>query len=451
MNISASFNFQDIRQDAHLILQAGLQAVEPANLIQKAIEKLKLERGPVFQSFFESTDQEIILVGAGKAVTAMTRGLLAAMEQRVIRGNTIGSSQAQAPLSTIEYTVGGHPVPDESSLRASQRLISFIENTAASTGIVNLLSGGASSLLSIPEKPLTLADLQQLYQVLIHCGATIDEINCLRKHCSVLAGGGLAKVARPRKVLSFIISDVVGDPLDVIGSGPTAPDESSFIDAMNIVTHYKLEHKIPATVFNLVQAGCNGEIPETPGVNDPIFEKVTNIIVGNNHMALEKMAWKAQQLGYEPLILSDLRAGTVHDLAHKHMAIIFQDEPTESQIPPPIAYISGGEGTVNVTGSGKGGRNQEFVLESITAIAGHPIVVASMGSDGIDGNTAAAGAIADGWSLTRARKKALDHHEYLHHNDSFHFFEALHDLIITGPTGTNVMDLRLILTRKDVP
>jgi hydroxypyruvate reductase len=312
--------------------------------------------------------------------------------------------------------------------------------------ILCLISGGASALLPLPAPPIALEEKQAVTQMLLASGASIQEINAVRKHLSAIKGGQLARMARPAKVISLLLSDVVGDQLDVIGSGPTAPDASTFADAQSVLDKYGLSARLPAAVRERIAAGVRGDLPETPKENDPAFRRTRNFIVGSNRLAVDAAEARARQLGFEPLVLSTTMEGETREVARVHAAIAREVVASGRPVKRPACLISGGETTVTLRGGGLGGRNQEFVLAAAIELAGCPgVVVLSAGTDGTDGPTDAAGAIADGTTVAAAAAKGLDARRYLADNDSFHFFEAAGGLLITGPTRTNVMDVRLVL------
>ena len=308
--------------------------------------------------------------------------------------------------------------------------------------MVCLISGGGSALLPLPAEPITLAEKQETTKLLLACGANIHEINAVRKHISRIKGGQLARLAYPATVISLLLSDVIGDNLDVIGSGPTAPDASTFADAWAILEKYGIGGRVPAPVRERLERGMRGEIPETPKAGDPVFERTENRIVGSNRLAVDAAAKRARELGFRTLVLSTFIEGETRDVARMHGAIAKEMVRTGRPVKPPACIITGGETTVTLRGSGLGGRNQEFVLAAAMEIAGLPdTVVFSAGTDGTDGPTDAAGAIADGRTLERGPDAAA----FLANNDSYHYFERLGDLVVTGPTNTNVMDVRIVL------
>jgi hydroxypyruvate reductase len=297
-------------------------------------------------------------------------------------------------------------------------------------------------LLPSPAAPITLAEKQKTTRLLLACGATIHEINAVRKHISAIKGGQLAKLAAPARVVTLALSDVVGDQLDVIGSGPTAPDLSTFGDALAALDRYEIRARVPRNVRNRLENG--GIQDETPKPGDPLFERVENLVVGSNQKSLEAAAVRAKSLGYRTLILASTIEGETRDVARMHAAIARQIRVNGQPVRAPACIISGGETTVTIRGKGKGGRNQEFALAAAIDIAGlKNTLILSAGTDGTDGPTDAAGAMADGTTCERSKMDAAQ--AALAANDSYPFFEKLGDLVITGSTGTNVMDLHLVL------
>ncbi|MEE8448421.1 MAG: DUF4147 domain-containing protein, partial [Thermodesulfobacteriota bacterium] len=306
--------------------------------------------------------------------------------------------------------------------------------------------GGGSALLPLPVSGISLEEKQRTTELLLACGAGIDEVNAIRKHISRIKGGGLARLVYPATLICFILSDAVGDPLDVIASGPTVPDSTTFSQCLEIMEKYDLTDKVPATVLRHIQRGVKDPGLETPKSAEPGFKKIQNIIIANNMQALKAAARKAEQLGYRPLILSSMVEGETREVARVHAAIAREIASSGHPLPPPACILSGGETTVTLRGKGLGGRNQEFALACALALAGlNRVVVLSGGTDGTDGPTDAAGAIVGGSTVKRAHRLSLDPAAFLRNNDSYHFFERLGDLLITGPTLTNVMDLRIML------
>ena len=353
------------------------------------------------------------------------------------------------PLKKVRVMEAGHPIPDEAGLQATRFLLDRLQECTAEDLVLGAFSGGGSALSPAPRPPLELSEKQETTRLLLDCGATIFELNAIRKHLSVCKGGQLAKIAYPATLVSLILSDVVGDTLDAIASGPTVPDSSTFADCLQIVERYALSEKLPPPVLKLLRDGAQGLIEETPKAGDPVFQRVQNLIVGNNRSALLAAAQKAEQLGYHTLILSSFIQGEAREIAHAFAAVGKEIVASGHPVSPPACILAGGETTVTIRGGGKGGRNQELALAAALAIEGWPqIAILSAGTDGSDGPTDAAGAFADGDTCRRALQKGINPQAYLLNNDSYNFFKELEDLLITGPTRTNVMDVICLLVNK---
>jgi hydroxypyruvate reductase len=385
-------------------------------------------------------------LGAGKAAAKMASAVEELLPDKISSGIVIVKYGHKLPLNLVEIVEAGHPLPDEAGVAGTTRIVELLRQATEEDLVILLLSGGGSALLPCPVDPITLEDKIRTSQTLLDCGATIHEINAVRKHISKIKGGRLARLAHPATLVSLILSDVVGDDLDAIASGPTVPDSSSFADCLLVVERYELKEKIPPRVRAFLEAGAGGEVEETPKAGEPIFQHVRNVIVGNNRMAVEAARVKAEGLGYNTLALSSFIEGEAKVVAAAHAAIAKEIITTGNPIRRPACVLSGGETTVTVRGAGLGGRNQEFSLAAAAAIDGADgVVILSGGTDGTDGPTDAAGGVVDGTTLQRGRDKGLDAADFLRRNDSHTFLSAVGDLLVTGPTFTNVMDLRLVL------
>ncbi len=435
-----------LRDSACQIFRASLRAVDPAEAVRR---HLLCEGGHLLAggaSYPLDSIERIVLVGAGKASGAMAEAVEGIVGDRIADGLVTVTAGQSFPTRRVRLQPAGHPIPDEAGLRGAETILSLLSSAGERDLVIALISGGGSALLPLPVTGVRLADKQEMTRQLLACGATIKESNVIRKHLSRMKGGRLAAAAAPAHLIALILSDVVGDPLDAIASGPTAPDGSSYADAWAIVQKYDLERTAPLAVLRHMRAGLRGEAPETPKPQDPLFAKVRNIIVGSNLQALKGAASRARALGLSPLILSSSVEGDTREVARVHAALAREVRATGNPLPPPACLISGGETTVTLRGKGQGGRNQEFVLVAALEIEGiQDVVVFSAGTDGADGPTDAAGAIADGATVLRARSLGLDPVRVLDDNDSYHLFQRLGDLVVTGPTNTNVMDIRLIL------
>jgi len=390
--------------------------------------------------------RRVLVAGAGKAGATMAQAVERLLGRRIAGGLINVKYGHLAKLRRIELHECGHPVPDEAGVRGAERIAAIAREAGPEDLLVFLGSGGASALMPSPAPPITLEEKQATTRLLLASGANIHEVNAVRKHISLLKGGQLVRLAHPATVVSLLLSDVIGDDLDVIGSGPTAPDASTFAVAHTVLDKYGLLDKAPRAVMERIEAGRRGEIPETPKPGDDLFERVQDLVVGSNALAVEAAAAEARRLGLRPLVLSTLIEGETRDVARMHAAIAREAVLSGRPVKPPVCLISGGETTVTLRGDGLGGRNQEFVLAAAMDLAGLAnVVVLSGGTDGTDGPTDAAGAIADGQTISRAGELGLDAAKLLANNDSYHFFEPLGDLVKTGPTNTNVMDVRLVL------
>ena len=427
------------------IFHAGLTAADPVGAILRHV-KLAGDTLEVGEKRYDlARCSGIYVVGAGKASARMAQALEQILDSRLSGVINVKYGHA-VPLKAIKVNEAGHPVPDEAGVPGTLEILRLLEQCNERSLVFFLVSGGGSALLPCPADGLTLKDKQRTTQALLECGATIHEINAVRKHISRVKGGRLAKAAHPATVVSLILSDVVGDSLDSIASGPTVPDPSTFADCLRVIENYRIEEKIPPAVRSHLERGAKGELEETPKPTDPIFQSVQNLIVGSNRLALEAAKEKAKELGYHGLILSSLIQGETREAAGFHAAIGKEILETGNPVTRPACVISGGETTVTIQGGGLGGRNQEFALAAAVGIANaEGIVVLGGGTDGTDGPTDAAGAWADGTTCARARAMGMNPMSYLADNDSYRFFQRLGDLLITGPTFTNVMDLRLVL------
>lgn len=430
-----------LSRDALRIFRAALKAAAPGEAVLRHLVLTRgvLAAGP--KRYRLDTFQNVYVIGAGKASAQMAQPIERLLGKRIAGGLINVKYGHTAPLRRIELNQCGHPLPDRNGELGAQRIAEIARHAGPNDLVVCLISGGASALLPLPAPPVTLEEKQETTRLLLHCGANIHELNCVRKHISAIKGGQLAALAWPATVLALILSDVIGDDLDVIGSGPTVPDRSTFAGALAILAKYGIADKVPESV----RQRLNSAAPETPKPGDKIFSQVQNLIVGSNRLAVDAAAQQARALGYRTAVLSTFIEGETRDVARVHAAIAREIRATGQPVKPPACLISGGETTVTIRGTGLGGRNQEFALAAALDIAGlKDVVVLSAGTDGTDGPTDAAGAIADGTTIARSKLNAP---AYLAGNDSYHFFENLGDLIKTGPTGTNVADVRILLVR----
>lgn len=393
--------------------------------------------------------RRVICVGAGKASAGMARALEYLLGDR-LEGGIINVKYGHGlPLRKIKLNEAGHPLPDENGVRGSMEIARILTDASEEDLVLCVLSGGASALLTLPAPGLTLEDKQAVTRILLGCGARIQEINAIRKHLSALKGGQLARLASPATLIALILSDVVGHRLDVVASGPTLPDGSTFQECLKILDKYGIAHKVPSRVRDRLERGALGEVPETLKAGDPAFLKVQNLVIGSNATALNAAREKAEELGFNTFVLTSYITGEAREIAHLFPAIAMQILGTGSPVKPPACLLAGGETTVTIRGQGKGGRCQEMALAAAIEMEGlKNALLLCGGTDGNDGPTDAAGAIIDGGTLETALKKGLDPLQYLQASDSYSFFKALGEQFITGPTNTNVMDIYILLVSQ---
>jgi len=438
---------RDIHHDARKIFGAGLKAADPKEAVKRSI--VMKGHGTVQiagKSVVIADYNDIYVVGAGKAAAPMAQAVEEIFGKRIKSGSVTTKYGHGLPLKRISLLEASHPMPDEAGLVGSQAILDVLKGAGESDLVMCLISGGGSALMPLPVDGISLEDKQKTTGVLLACGATIHEINAIRKHISAIKGGKLARAAAPATVVSLLLSDVIGDNLDVIASGPTVPDHSTYADCFAIIKKYAIEDKIPQAVLSYLREGAEGRHDETPKEDDPTFHRSTTTVIGSGSISLFAAKEFAEKAGYNSLILSSSIEGETKDAALVHAAIAKEVQKSGNPVTPPACIISGGETTVTIRGTGLGGRNMEFVLAAAQEIDGdNGIIILSGGTDGTDGPTDAAGAVADGTTLVRAREKGMVSTDYLANNDSYHFFEALDDLLKTGPTMTNVMDLRVML------
>jgi hydroxypyruvate reductase len=435
-----------MRSDAVGIFEKALQAVDP-QLAVKRYCRLENEYFLIGDRRYDLNHYDnIIVIGAGKATAPMAAALEDILDKRISSGVIVVKYDHSVDLKQVKIVEAGHPLPDENGQRGANSILNAVRGLGKNDLVLCLISGGGSALLPLPAHGVTLEDKQEVAKVLLSCGATIHEINTIRKHISLIKGGRLAQETYPATIITFILSDVVGDDLDVIASGPTVPDSSTFLQCLKIIDKYNIRNVVPKAVIHHFEAGVSGKIPETPKKGDIVFENTQNIIIGSNIESLMSAKQKAQSLGYNVLVLSSMIEGETRYVAHVHGAIAKEIIKTGNPISTPACILSGGETTVTLTGDGVGGRNQEFALAAAMDISDSSnIVILSAGTDGTDGPTSAAGAFSDTLTLKRADAMGLDPYKFLTNNDAFNFFNKLDDLFITGPTNTNVMDLRIVL------
>jgi glycerate 2-kinase len=436
------------REHLDEIRTAALGAVEPAAAVGRFLTREgDLLRAGEFR--FPLGSRPVRLVAAGKAAAAMAGAAAEILGDRLGSGVVVtkhGHLDGRPFPPGVDLLEAGHPVPDDGGLAGVERIERLLEGCREGDLVLALLSGGASALMPDPAEGLTLADLQATTSLLLRSGAPIGEVNAVRKHLSRLKGGQLARKAQPAATLALILSDVVGDPLDVIASGPTAPDPTTFAGAWSVLARRGVLASIPAAVRRRLQDGVEDRLPETPKANDPLFGRVVNLLVGSNRLAAEAAAAKGEALGYRPLLLSTFVEGEAREVAKVAVALGREVAASGRPVPSPACIVLGGETTVTIHGSGRGGRNQELALAAALALEGNGrISLMALATDGTDGPTDGAGGVVDGSTAAAIRAAGIDPSAALRENDSYAALEACGALLKTGPTGTNVNDLLVIL------
>ena len=433
---------------AEKIFLEGVESVTPDRLIRAVIRRdgniLAIENRILSLDALEN----IYVVGAGKASALMGEEVEKLLGDRITEGHIVVKYGFSRKLRHIKITEAGHPVPDSNGFKAAREIVRICEKAGANDLVICLFSGGGSSLLPDIPAGCTADDMIQLTDLLVNCGAGISEINAVRKHLSAIKGGQLARLAFPASLVNLIISDVPGDRLDVIASGPTVADPTTFNKALTVLDSYGLKSRISPAIINYLNEGSAGKRPETPKENDMVFTRTHNILVGRNRMALEAAKKKALEYNINAVIIDDQLQGDIPAVAEYlvNTALKFRNDKGEAK---PVCLLFGGETTVKMSGNGLGGRNQHLALASALLLENYPgITILCAGSDGNDGPTGAAGAVVDSESANSARNHSIDPEKYFTAFDSFHFFKEAGGHIITGPTLTNVMDIIVILIKN---
>ena len=439
----------DLKSTALQIVNGAIDVVKPDRLIQ---EKLSLN-GSILtiegQDFNLDDYDKVYVVGAGKASAFMAREIETLLADRLFYGVISVKYGHAAYCRKIRILEAGHPVVDDNSLRATAQILQTVKEVGERDLVLCLLSGGGSALMEYLPEGINLKDLQSVFNVLLSSGANIEEMNAVRKHLSMVKGGQLAREISPATCVSLILSDVIGDPLESIASGPTAPDSTTFKDAWGVIEKYHLADRLPDAIRKHLQDGLDGKIPDTLKEGDPAFGKVHHFILGNNYEALKTAERLARKEGFNTLILSTRIQGEAREVAKVCAAIAREIKSRQIPLAPPACVLMGGETTVTIRGDGKGGRNQELALAAMLSMPedDDDYLIVSCGSDGNDGPTDAAGGLASAEILRTGRKSGLNPKKFLEQNNSYPFLEKAAGLIITGPTGTNVMDIMVILVK----
>lgn len=428
-------------------LESALDSVEPKKLLKSKIRVLGSNLLVDSFCFDLEKFKHIYVVGGGKAGEMMVEGLEEVLGTRLTSGVVnVPTRKSKLRSGVVELNEASHPIPNEAGVEGTERMMAIAELAEEDDLLICLISGGGSSLMPLPREGLSLAEKQVTTSALLKSGATISEINAVRKHLSAFKGGGLAKKAYPATVLNLVLSDVVGDPLDAIASGPTVPDLSTYKDAVTVLKNYNLWEKAPLTVRKILTEGVQGHLGETPKPENSVFSKVNSVVIGNNRTAGLAAFEYLKSKGLKALFLSASLEGEAKHVGTFLSSMAREITVSGNPVGMPSAIVIGGETTVTVRGKGIGGRNQELALSAAIGISNvEGCVIASMSTDGTDGPTDAAGAIVDHFSAERASEAGLSPHDYLNNNDAYTFFSKIGDLIFTGPTGTNVNDLSVIV------
>ncbi|MBI3941934.1 MAG: glycerate kinase [Chloroflexi bacterium] len=434
-----------LRSEKHRVasvLSAALQAVDPAAAVKRELH-LKSDGLLVGDRKFPlGAGSRIVVVGAGKASARMAQAAAEILEPRLAGGVIVTRYGSAVPAGNIKIIEAGHPVPDEAGVEGARQIIELLQSSGEHDVVLCLISGGGSALLPLPAANLSLGDVQRTTNLLLRSGATIQQLNCVRKHLAALTGGQLVRHAAPAQVISLILSDVVGSPLHVIASGPTVPDPTTFRQAWDILERFQLPAQVPGQVRDRLQMGKAGKLPETPKPGDALFDQVYNMVIGSNIVAATAALEAAREQGFNTLFLTSYLEGEAREVAHAIAAVAKEIAASSHPCQVPACVVAGGETTVTVRGTGKGGRNQEIAVAGSLALDGwSKILMVALATDGSDGPTEAAGGVCDGNSVSRARELHLNPIQALSENNTFPYLESLGDLLVTGPTYTNVNDL----------
>ncbi len=422
------------------ILSAAINGIDPASAVRRYV----LKNGDILSISGRMYDlrsfRRVIILGMGKASHAMAVELADILADRHSTGLVISKEAARSPGSSMIFMVGGHPIPDSRSLEAGIKVLELLSSLGPDDLLICLISGGGSALVAAPANGVSLPDIQTLTSVLLTCGARIDEMNAIRRRLDKLKGGGIIKMAGGAAVIGLILSDVVGNSLEAIASGPTSPDPATREETLSILAKYELKNRIPNTILQSLKTS-----PETPKPGDPIFTNVQNVIVGCNLQAAQAALSQAEAEGFHPYLLSEELQGEACQVAFELATTLRQTALTGNPVPAPSCIVAGGETTVTLKGNGKGGRNTELALAAVTELADFPrVMLVSLATDGEDGPTDAAGAVVTGETFRRAAGLGLQPGIFLEQNDSYSFFSRLEDLLKPGPTSTNANDLVLM-------
>lgn len=437
------------REALKIIAERTLSELAPEKCLLRTV---RIQNGKIFAGLYRydlRRFRRVIVVGFGKASARMASALENLLGNRISEGFAVTAEGCAVPTKIIEVAEAGHPVPDERTLQAGQRILNLVKSASEEDLVIVLISGGGSALFEIPLPGLSLADLAQTTSLLLRAGATIQEMNAVRKHLSSVKGGRLAQIAQAAKILALVLSDVPGDDFATIASGPTAPDPTSFAQAVRVLETKGIWNAVPKAVREHLLAGAAGKIPETPKPGDPCFRRVRHVLIGSGRTALTLAQNTGRNLGFRSLVLTSTLRGEAREVAKFFAALAEEERRFKKPVPPPALLLAAGETTVTVRGEGRGGRNQELALSFALEIQGlSGVALLALATDGRDGLTDAAGAIVDGETVDRIKAADVDPLKALAQNDSYTALSAARDLLLTGPTGTNVADLVILAVER---
>lgn len=449
MNISLVPLKEKLEKDINYIVNQALLSVSPYYCVADKIYILGSDLFVFEKKIDLNKKKNIYVIGVGKAVIPMAGAVLDKIGSRITSGLIISKHQINKKENVfgdkIQICFGGHPIPSGQSLESTKKLITFLKKVTENDLIINLVSGGGSALMVLPPEGITLTDITHLTTVLLKSGAGIHEINTIRKHIDMIKGGGLARMTYPAHMETLILSDVLGDQISMIASGPTAIDETTYDDSWKIIQRYKIENEIPKSIIDHLKKGMRGDLQETVKSGDDVMSKISNNIIGSLISAINSAENAAKKLGYNTAVLSTKLVGEAREVGKVFGSILTNMVESDKLIKKPACVIAGGETTVTISGNGKGGRNQELALGAVGQIDKlHNCCLITIATDGEDGPTDAAGAFVTGRTKSRAEEKGLNHEQYLANNDAYNFFRITGNLVKIGPTGTNVNDLLLL-------
>ncbi len=450
--MNKQFDLTVLKPDPHRrgpildIMSAALAAVDPYNAVRNSMTVNGNQLQVQNKVFDLDSLERIMVIGAGKAGGPMSLAVEDCLQDRITAGLVVVKDDHEVPTNIIEICPASHPVPDVRGAAAGRRILRMAESATELDLVITLLSGGGSALLVAPANDISLSDMQAMTQLLLAAGATINEANCLRKHCSSIKGGQLAKAAHPAACVTLALSDVIGSPLDVIASGPTVPDISTWVEAWDIVGKFQLEDKLPTAVRERLLSGLGGAIPDTPKPQEQIFEECYAVVVADNRMAALAAEKKAATWGFSSRLLTTYLQGEAKEVAKVAVGLAQEVQAHSNPVTPPACLILGGETTVTLgPNPGLGGRNQELALAAAFALQDHPdIIIAALATDGTDGPTDSSGAIVDATTVARGLARSLNPRQHLEGHNAYPYLAEIQDLLLTGPTFTNVNDLLFI-------